>query len=129
MTLLVFLRLKGISGVGISFGLIRIALVMEELNFSKNNQQTTVLFANFGTNESLYCYKAIQTLRANGISAELYPDSTKLKNKITYANKRNIPYVVLVGEEVVQQLLYLKNMTTGTQETVDFPTLQSRIIV
>ena len=124
--------LKGISGVGISFGLDRIALVMEELNlFPKNNQQTTtVLFANFGTNESLYCYKAIQTLRANGISAELYPDSSKLKKQITYANKRNIPYVVLVGEEELSNNYFtLKDMTTGTQETVDFPTLQSRIII
>ena len=124
--------LKGISGVGISFGLDRIALVMEELNlFPKNNQQTTtVLFANFGTNESLYCYKAIQTLRANGISAELYPDATKLKKQITYANKRNIPYVVLVGEEELSNNNFtLKNMTTGTQETVDLLTLQSRIIV
>ena len=124
--------LKGISGVGISFGLDRIALVMEELNlFPKNNQQTTtVLFANFGTNESLYCYKAIQTLRANGISAELYPDAKKLKKQITYANKRNIPYVVLVGEEELSNNYFtLKNMITGSQETVDFPTLQSRIIV
>ena len=124
--------LKGISGVGISFGLDRIALVMEELNlFPKNNQQiTTVLFTNFGTNESLYCYKAIQTLRANGISAELYPDATKLKKQITYANKRNIPYVVLVGEEELSNNYFtLKNMITGTQETVDFPTLQSRIII
>jgi histidyl-tRNA synthetase len=124
--------LKGISGVGISFGLDRIALVMDELNlFPKNNQQiTTVLFTNFGTNESLYCYKAIQTLRANGISAELYPDATKLKKQITYANKRNIPYVVLVGEkELSNNYFTLKNMITGTQETVDFPTLQSRIII
>ena len=124
--------LKGISGVGISFGLDRIALVMEELNlFPKNNQQTTtVLFANFGTNESLYCYKAIQTLRANGISAELYPDATKLKKQITYANKRNIPYVVLVGEEELSNNYFtLKNMITGSQETVDFPTLQSSIII
>jgi len=124
--------LKGTSGVGISFGLDRIALVMEELDlFPKNNQQTTtVLFTNFGTNESLYCYKAIQTLRTNGISAELYPDATKLKKQITYANKRNIPYIVLVGEEeLTNNNFTLKNMTTGTQETVDLPTLQSRIIV
>ncbi|MGB1370131.1 MAG: histidine--tRNA ligase [Flavobacteriaceae bacterium] len=124
--------LKGISGVGISFGLDRIALVMEELGlFPDNNQQTTtVLFANFGTNESLYCYKAIQTLRANGISAELYPNATKLKKQITYANKRNIPYVVLVGEEELSNNYFtLKNMITGSQETVDFPTLQSRIII
>ena len=123
--------LKGISGVGISFGLDRIAIVMEELNlFPENNQQTTiVLFTNFGTNESLFCYKAIQTLRANGVSAELYPDAAKLKKQITYANKRNIPYVVLVGEEELSNNNFtLKNMTTGTQETVDLPTLQSRII-
>ena len=93
--------LKGVSGVGISFGLDRIAMVLEELNlFPENsNQAVQVLFANFGSDESLYSYKAIQSLRSNGIIAELYPEASKLKKQITYANKRNIPFVVLVGDE------------------------------
>ncbi|MDG1779147.1 MAG: histidine--tRNA ligase [Flavobacteriaceae bacterium] len=124
--------LKGVSGVGISFGLDRIALVLEELNlFPENSTQSTtqVLFANFGSNESLYSYKAIQSLRSRGIVAELYPDPSKLKKQITYANKRGIPYVVLVGdEEMAANTFTLKNMSTGTQETVDLKTLISSFI-
>ena len=122
--------LKGISGVGISFGLDRIALVMEELDlFPENHQQnTTVLFTNFGLNESLYAYKAIKDLRANGIVAELYPDASKLKKQITYANKCNIPFVVLVGDkEMGSNSFTLKDMTTGTQEVVDLQSLKSKL--
>lgn len=122
--------LKGISGVGISFGLDRIALVMEELDlFPENHQQNTiVLFTNFGLNESLYAYKAIQDLRANGIVAELYPDASKLKKQITYANKCNIPFVVLVGDkEMGSNSFTLKDMTTGTQEVVDLQSLKSKL--
>ena len=122
--------LKGVSGVGISFGLDRIALVLEELDlFPESSTQSTtqVLFANFGPTESLYSYKAIQSLRANGIVAELYPDYSKLKKQITYANKRSIPYVVLVGDEEMEANTFtLKNMSTGTQETVDLQTLIAR---
>lgn len=122
--------LKGVSGVGISFGLDRIALVLEELNlFPENSTQSTtqVLFTNFGPAESLYSYKAIQSLRANGIVGELYPDPSKLKKQITYANKRSIPYVVLVGDEEMEANTFtLKNMSTGTQETVDIQTLIAR---
>ena len=122
--------LKGISGVGISFGLDRIALVMEELDlFPENHQQnTTVLFTNFGLNESLYAYKAIQDLRANGIVTELYPDASKLKKQITYANKCNIPFVVLVGDkEMGSNSFTLKDMSTGTQEVVDLQSLKSKL--
>ena len=122
--------LKGISGVGISFGLDRIALVMEELDlFPENHQQNTiVLFTNFGLNESLYAYKAIQDLRANGIVAELYPDASKLKKQITYANKCNIPFVVLVGDkEMGSNSFTLKDMSTGTQEVVDLQSLKSKL--
>lgn len=122
--------LKGVSGVGISFGLDRIALVLEELNlFPELSTQCTtqVLFTNFGPAESLYSYKAIQSLRANGIVAELYPDPSKLKKQITYANKRSIPYVVLVGDEEMEANTFtLKNMSTGIQETVDLQSLTAR---
>ena len=122
--------LKDLSGVGISFGLDRIALVLEELKlFPENNSQTTqVLFANFGSKESLYSYKAIQSLRSNGIIAELYPDALKLKKQITFANKRDIPYVVLVGnQEMTSNTYTLKNMLDGSQKTLDFKSLVSQL--
>ena len=118
--------LKGVSGVGISFGLDRIAMVLEELNlFPENsNQAVQVLFANFGSDESLYSYKAIQSLRSNGIIAELYPEASKLKKQITYANKRNIPFVVLVGdEEMFSKRFTVKDMKSGSQESLNFQEL------
>ena len=121
--------LKGLSGVGISFGLDRIALVLEELGlFPENNTQTTqVLFVNFGAKEGLYCYKAIQSLRSNGIVAELYPDVLKLKKQITYANRRDIPYVVLVGDQEMNSNTYtLKTMLGGSQKTLDLKALISQ---
>ena len=118
--------LKGVSGVGISFGLDRIAMVLEELNlFPENsNQAVQVLFANFGSDESLYSYKAIQSLRSNGIIAELYPEASKLKKQITYANKRNIPFVVLVGdEEMFSKRFTVKDMKSGSQESLNLQEL------
>ena len=118
--------LKGVSGVGISFGLDRIAMVLEELNlFPENsNQAVQVLFANFGSDESLYSYKAIQSLRSNGIIAELYPEASKLKKQITYANKRNIPFVVLVGdEEMFSKRFTVKDMKSGSKESLNFQEL------
>lgn len=118
--------LKGVSGAGISFGLDRIAMVLEELNlFPENsNQAVQVLFANFGSDESLYSYKAIQSLRSNGIIAELYPEASKLKKQITYANKRNIPFVVLVGdEEMFSKRFTVKDMKSGSQESLNLQEL------
>lgn len=118
--------LKGVSGVGISFGLDRIAMVLEELNlFPENsNQAVQVLFANFGSDESLYSYKAIQSLRSNGIIAELYPEASKLKKQITYANKRNIPFVVLVGDqEMFSKRFTVKDMKSGSQESLNLQEL------
>ena len=118
--------LKGVSGVGISFGLDRIAMVLEELSlFPENsNQAVQVLFANFGSDESLYSYKAIQSLRSNGIIAELYPEASKLKKQITYANKRNIPFVVLVGdEEMFSKRFTVKDMKSGSQESLNLQEL------
>jgi histidyl-tRNA synthetase len=110
--------LKGISGVGISFGLDRIYLVMEELGLFENtpNPAQQVLFINFGASEAAYAMKTLVVLREQGISSELYPSSVKLKKQMTYANNRRIPFVVLVGEEEIQKGTFqLKNMTTGEQ--------------
>lgn len=113
--------MKDVSGVGISFGLDRIYLVLEELHlFPKTvNKNIEVLFINFGDNEALFSLKAIKELRAHGINAELYPDAAKMKKQMNHANKRAIPFVVLVGDEEVNSNMFtLKNMISGTQDKI-----------
>ncbi len=122
--------LKNVSGVGISFGLDRIYLVLEELNLfpAEVSETTKVFFINFGDNEALYCYQTIQKLRTQGVSAELYPDAAKMKKQMNYANKRAFPFVILAGDNEVETNKYtLKNMTTGEQEVVDFDGLLSMV--
>ncbi len=122
--------LKNVSGVGISFGLDRIYLVLEELGLFPETitKSTEVLFINFGDQESLFSLKAIKALRDNNINAELYPDNAKMKKQMNYANKRNIPFVVLVGEEELKNNVFtLKNMTTGDQDKVDLESLVSML--
>ena len=119
--------LKNVSGVGISFGLDRIYLVLEELNLFPETvtDSTKVLFINFGDNEALFSMKAIKTLREQGINAELYPDASKMKKQMNYANRREIPFVVLVGEEEMKNNKFtLKNMVDGTQSLVSVEELQ-----
>ena len=118
--------LKNMSGVGISFGLDRIYLVMEELDlFPKAvSANTKVLFVNFGTEEALYAMQAISALREAGISAELYPDDAKMGKQMGYADKRNIPFAVLAGEsEMDAQTYTLKNMKSGEQQTLSLDQL------
>ena len=120
--------LKDVSGVGISFGLDRIYLVLETLNLFPETITNTVkaLFINFGEAEAMASMKAIKELRKNGINAELYPDSKKTVRQFNYANKRNIPNVVLVGASELESDTYtLKNMDTGDQQSVDLGTLVS----
>ncbi|WP_339873457.1 histidine--tRNA ligase [Olleya marilimosa] len=122
--------LKNVSGVGISFGLDRIYLVLEELGLFPETitKSTEVLFINFGDKESLFSLKAIKALRENNINAELYPDSAKMKKQMNYANKRNIPYVVLVGEEELKNNQFtLKNMISGEQDKLDLEALITRL--
>lgn len=110
--------LKDISGIGISFGLDRIYLVLEELNlFEKVTlSKPKVMFVNFGEEEALFCMKAISKLRNIGVKSELYPDKVKMKKQMNYANKRDIPFVIIVGEQEVNDDKYtLKNMKTGEQ--------------
>ena len=110
--------LKNISGVGISFGLDRIYLVMEELNLFESAPTTgpEVLFINFGDEEAAYCLKALQHLREVGIRAEMYPSSAKLKKQLNYADKKEIPFVVMAGEEeMTRNEFKLKNMKSGVQ--------------
>ncbi len=122
--------LKGMSGVGISFGLDRIYLVLEALNLFPETitNNVDVLFINFGEAEALFSLKAIKGLRDNGINAELYPDTTKMKKQMNYANKRNIPFVVIVGDEELKSNTYmLKNMSSGEQEAVSLEELVSAL--
>lgn len=110
--------LNDVSGVGISFGLDRIYLVLEELNLFPETvtKNIDVLFINFGETEALFSLKAIKQLRAQGVNAELYPDTAKMKKQMNHANKRNIPFVVLVGNNEMENNVYtLKNMISGEQ--------------
>jgi histidyl-tRNA synthetase len=122
--------LKDVSGVGISFGLDRIYLVLEALDLFPEtvDRNTQVLFLNFGRQEALFSLKAIKTLRFEGVNAELYPDAIKMKKQMTYANKRNIPFVVLAGEEELSSNRYtLKDMASGEQFKVALEELISKI--
>jgi histidyl-tRNA synthetase len=113
--------LKDVSGVGISFGLDRIYLVLEELKLfpATVNTNITVLFTNFGNEEALFAMKVIVKLRAKGIKTALYPDQAKLKKQMNYANKMQAAYVAMIGEkELEEQKLSLKNMVSGDQQTL-----------
>ena len=113
--------LKNMSGVGISFGADRIFDVMTQLDlFPKDNTTTTqILFVNFGSREEKYCLPLLKQLRANGINAEIYPEAAKMKKQMTYADKKGIPFVALVGENEMQEgIISLKNMLSGEQSNV-----------
>ena len=118
--------LKNMSGVGISFGLDRIALVIEELGLFPETVLATskALFLNFGDQEALYAMQAIGKLRQSGIKVELYPDNTKIGKQFQHADKRGIPFAILVGEEEINANEFtLKNLASGEQQKVDFGTL------
>ncbi|MEW7278206.1 histidine--tRNA ligase [Aquimarina sp. 2201CG1-2-11] len=122
--------LKNISGVGISFGLDRIYLVLEELGLFPDTvaPSTQVLFINFGDKEALYCLKAVNELRKDQIMAELYPDNAKMKKQMGYANKRNIPYVVLAGtSEIENNTFTVKEMQSGDQKELSLEELKMMI--
>ncbi|TDS14010.1 histidine--tRNA ligase [Sphingobacterium paludis] len=113
--------LKDLTGVGVSFGADRIYDVLEELNLfpSSANASTTVLIINFDKTIEAYSLRLLANLRAQGIAAELYPAAVKLKKQMSYADDKNIPYVLLVGDEEMNSgNLSLKNMKTGEQGTM-----------
>lgn len=122
--------LKNMSGVGISFGLDRIYLVVEELGLFPETvaDSTKVLFINFGDKEALYAQKGVGRLRAAGIKAEVYPDAAKIGKQFQHADKRGIPFAVMAGDAEIQAETYtLKNLLSGEQETLSFETLSSRL--
>jgi len=115
--------LKDVSGVGISFGADRIYDVMNQLElFPKaDNANTRAMFVNFGGEDELYALRMLSEIRKAGINAELFPDAVKMKKQMNYANKKEIPFVLLAGEEErTANVVTLKNMETGEQSKVSF---------
>ena len=113
--------MKDLSGVGISFGLDRIYLVLEELGLFPQtiDQSVQVLFLNFGEKEVLAALPLIRTLRKQGIKTDLYPAEAKIQKQFKYANNRNIPYVILLGkDEMEQNTIVVKNMAEGSQKVL-----------
>jgi len=113
--------LKGISGVGISFGLDRIYLVLEELNLFPNSIENTldVLFINFGEKEAVKSMELAKILRIQNIRCEVYPEAAKMKKQMQYADKKAVKYVVIIGEEELNSgKLTLKNMQSGEQSSI-----------
>ncbi len=118
--------LKDVSGVGISFGADRIYDVLNELDQFPANEQFTskLMFVNFGDQEAKYCLNLLQKIRKAKIKAELYPDTSKMKKQMTYANSKGIEYVALVGEnEMKEELITLKNMNSGEQKSLSVDAL------
>lgn len=121
---------KNISGVGISFGLDRIYMVLEELNLfpAAATQNKQILFFNFGEKESLDALKLIQQLRSKNIACDLYPEKAKLQKQFTYAEKNAVQFVALYGEtEINTKTLTLKNIITGEQQTVPITEIENFI--
>ena len=111
--------MPGISGVGISFGIDRIFDVLNALDAYPKDavNGTQLLFINFGEKETAYCLPFVAKARAAGIRTEIFPDSSKMKKQMSYANAKQIPFVALAGEnEMAEGKLTLKNMITGEQQ-------------
>ncbi len=121
--------LKGVSGVGISFGADRIYDVLLGLDLFPKEEMVAsskVLFVNFGGEDERVALELMKKLRFSGISCEIYPDAAKMKKQMDYANKRSIPYVVIIGEsERNSRTASVKQMDTGQQWSVQFDVLDA----
>jgi histidyl-tRNA synthetase len=120
--------LKNMSGVGISFGLDRIYLVIEELGLFPETVASTskAIFLNFGLEETKYAMKAISQLRKAGLKVELYPDNVKIGKQFQYADKRGIPFAVIVGnEEMENNQFSVKNLASGEQQKLSFEEMKA----
>ncbi len=118
----------GIPGVGISFGVDRIYDVLEELQLFPEDSTlgTQVLFFNLGKEEMQAAFTQLQGLRERGIPAELYPESVKFDKQFKYAEKKNIPYIAIIGQaEIANQQVNVKNISSGEQRTVSWAALQT----
>ena len=110
--------LDNVSGVGISFGIDRIFLVMDELDLFPENIDVSsqVLFLNFGEEEASFCLSLLKQLRDNNINSELYPTADKIKKQMNYANNKGVQFVVMVGEDEIKSgQLTIKDMRSGDQ--------------
>lgn len=122
--------LDGVSGVGISFGIDRIYDTLNELNLfpSNNVQATKILLTNFDEVAQAHALTILGKLRDNEIASELYPESAKLKKQMTYADKKSIPYVLMIGSREIESGIYsLKNMSSGEQKEVNLGQLISEL--
>lgn len=122
--------MPGTSGVGISFGADRIYDVLNTLELYPKDTlaSTKVLFVNFGEKEGAQSLQYVMKLRANGIPSEIYPDSTKMKKQMNYANDKNVAYVAMVGEtEMANGTIALKCMETGEQENLTIDEVISKL--
>tara|TARA_B100000902_G_scaffold398869_1_gene467278 strand:+ start:16752 stop:18107 length:1356 start_codon:yes stop_codon:yes gene_type:complete len=125
-----FFGLNNMSGVGISFGIDRIYIVMQELNLFPEiiDNRIKVMFANLGKKESIFCLKLLKELRENGVNSEIYPNNSKLKKQMNYANKKGVKFVVIVGEnEMNNNLIMVKEMSTGFQSSILFSEFVNKI--
>lgn len=122
---------KDLSGVGISLGIDRIFDVMEELELFPENQQITtqILIVNFDETTQKACLPILKKIRDEGINAELYPDFAKMKKQFDFANKKNIPYVLIIGsEELNTGKFTLKDMATGEQQEYNFEEIIDKLL-
>ena len=122
--------MPGISGVGISFGVDRIFDVLNALDCYPSDavNGTQLLFINFGEKETAYCLPAVAKAREAGIRTEIFPDSTKMKKQMSYANVKQIPFVALAGEnEMSEGKFTLKNMLTGEQQLLAIEELIEKV--
>jgi len=123
--------LNDVSGVGISFGIDRIYIVMEELDLFPNNidMSTKVMFANFGEQEAAFCMPLLKQLRASGISSEIYPKKAKMKKQMTYANNKGVQFVVMIGEDEMESGIFsVKNMDSGKQNNFNISELIKELL-
>jgi len=123
--------MPGLSGVGISFGADRIYDVLNQLDLYPEavTTATQVLFINFGEKETAYSLPILASLREQGIRCEIYPDASKMKKQMGYANQKGIPFVIMTGEtEMTEGKVMFKNMTTGEQQLVSPEEIKSLIL-
>ncbi|MDE5552771.1 MAG: ATP phosphoribosyltransferase regulatory subunit, partial [Muribaculaceae bacterium] len=120
----------GLSGVGISFGADRIYDVLNQLNLypKEISSAVRVMFVNFGEREAAQARKYVAALRKSGISAQLYPDSAKMKKQMSLANSEGVPFVAIIGEdELADSTVTLKNMSSGEQERLTIEQVIERV--
>jgi histidyl-tRNA synthetase len=119
--------MEGVSGVGISFGADRIYDVLNHLGLFNDMSvsSTQMLLVNFGRQETGYALKILDQLRGLGVSSELYPDAVKLKKQMSYADAKNIPYIIIAGEdEIKNNIITIKTMSSGEQKTIALTELE-----